>query len=221
MTRQPAAIIFDVNETLSDLSSVADAFEHVGAARSLAATWFASILRDGFALTTSGSDARFEEIAANNARDLLSTSALRGDLDDAVHTVMTAFAHVSPHPDVAVGLHALHDAGHQLFTLSNGPTTTAERLLEEAGARETMDQLLTVEGHSPWKPARSAYADAATRIGSDRPSYLAAVHPWDIHGAARGGLFTIWINRSDRQYPAHFEPPTITVATLGEIAARL
>lgn len=221
MTRQPAIIIFDVNETLSDLSGVADAFEHVGAGRPLVATWFASTLRDGFALTTTGSAARFEDIARNNARDLIGSEGLEGDLDDAVETVMNAFAHVSLHPDVTGGLRALHEAGHLLVTLSNGPTATAKRLLEEAGVVDTVDQLLTVEGRSPWKPARSAYQDAADRIGSDRPTYLAAVHPWDIHGATQAGLPTIWINRSTRPYPGHFDAPTITVGSLGEIVDHL
>ena len=221
MTRQQATIVFDVNETLSDLSPVAAAFEHLGASRELATTWFATVLRDGFALTTSGGDASFPDIASNNARDLLSTWVLPRDLDESVNTVMTAFTHAPPHPDVADGLQALHAAGHRLFTLSNGPTTTAERLLDEAGARGTMEELLTVDGHSPWKPARSAYTDARGRIGGSDPFYLAAVHPWDVHGAANAGLSTIWINRSGRDYPAHFSPPTLTVSGVDEITTHL
>ncbi|MBT2502887.1 haloacid dehalogenase type II [Curtobacterium sp. ISL-83] len=221
MTRQPVTIFFDVNETLSDLSSVAEAFELVGASKSLAPTWFASVLRDGFALTASGSDAVFGDIARNNARDVLSDAPVTGDLDDAVDRVMAAFAAVSVHPDVAPGLHALHAAGYRLFTLSNGPTSTAERLLREAGAWESIDEFLTVEGHTPWKPARASYLDAVARIRSEGAVYVAAVHAWDIHGASQAGLSTIWINRSSRHYPAHFRPPTITVSTVGEIPAQL
>lgn len=221
MTKQSASIIFDVNETLSDLASVADAFESVGAAKLLASAWFASVLRDGFALTTSGSDARFEDIARTNARDLLRAVTVDAELEDAVDCVMTAFAHVPAHPDVASGLHALHAAGCRLFTLSNGPTSTAERLLREAGALESMEKLLTVEGHTQWKPARASYLRAAERIGTGAPIYLAAVHPWDIHGASQAGISTIWINRLNRQYPPHFRPPTLTVATVGEIETNL
>lgn len=221
MTRQHVTIIFDVNETLSDLGPVTDAFEQLGASRELAATWFACVLRDGFALTTSGSDASFNNIAATTARDLLKAWLPPEDLDEGVDTVMTAFSHVPPHPDVAEGLQALHAAGHRLFTLSNGPTTTAERLLDEAGARETIEQLLTVDGHTPWKPARSAYLDARERIGGAGPAHLAAVHPWDTHGAASAGLSTIWINRSGRDYPAHFAPPTLTVSSIDRIATSL
>lgn len=108
-----------------------------------------------------------------------------------------------------------------MFTLSNGPTATAERLLDEAGARESIERLLTVDGLTHWKPARSAYLDARERIGGAGPAYLAAVHPWDIHGAASAGLSTIWINRSGRDYPAHFAPPTLTVSNIDEITTHL
>jgi 2-haloacid dehalogenase len=43
-------LIFDVNETLSDMAPMAARFEDVGAPACLAKTWFAGLLRDGFAL---------------------------------------------------------------------------------------------------------------------------------------------------------------------------
>ena len=49
--RRPALLVFDVNETLSDMSPMGQRFEDVGAPAHLATTWFAGLLRDGFALT--------------------------------------------------------------------------------------------------------------------------------------------------------------------------
>jgi 2-haloacid dehalogenase len=48
---------------------------------------------------------------------------------------------------------------------------------------------------------------------------LVAVHPWDIHGAARAGLRTAWLNRTGAAYPAYFEAPEITVTALTELPA--
>lgn len=217
----PAAFFFDVNETLSDLSSVADAFASVGAERSLAATWFSTVLRDGFALTSAGSDASFLDIATTNAWQALRGAALDGDLADAVDTVLTAFATAGLHDDVVPGLRNLQSGGHRLFTLSNGPLATAERLLQEAGLRSAFAGLLTVEDNTPWKPARAAYVHALAQTGTRAPAYLVAVHPWDIHGAAMAGLMTVWVNRSGATYPAHFHSPTFTVSNLGEIAAHV
>ena len=62
----PRLVIFDVNETLSDMGPMADRFAAVGAPPGLAATWFASVLRDGFALTATGQNPSFAEIAAQS-----------------------------------------------------------------------------------------------------------------------------------------------------------
>ena len=51
---RPSVIVFDVNETLSDLSALGARFIEVGAAGSAARLWFASVLRDGFALGKGG-----------------------------------------------------------------------------------------------------------------------------------------------------------------------
>ena len=43
----PAVVLFDVNETLSDMAPLAGRFEELGASPLLAATWFAALLRAG------------------------------------------------------------------------------------------------------------------------------------------------------------------------------
>lgn len=55
---RPRLMVFDVNETLSDVSVMGRRFADVGAPSHLAATWFAGLLRDGFALTAAGGPPR-------------------------------------------------------------------------------------------------------------------------------------------------------------------
>jgi 2-haloacid dehalogenase len=126
------------------------------------------------------------------------------------------------HPDVPEGVSALKAAGYRLVTLTNGSTRVAEKLFTAAGIRDSFDRLLSVEDAPAWKPARAAYDHAATACGTD-PEHLllVAVHPWDIHGAARAGLGTAWINRSGATYPAYFTKPDYTVASLPDLAAAL
>ena len=52
---RPVLLVFDVNETLSDMAPMDERFEDVGAPAHLAKTWFAGLLRDGVALTAVGS----------------------------------------------------------------------------------------------------------------------------------------------------------------------
>ncbi|MDJ0460091.1 HAD hydrolase-like protein, partial [Arthrobacter sp. NQ7] len=79
-----------------------------------------------------------------------------------------------------------------------------------------------VEDAPAWKPARSSYEYAAARTGTDPGSMLlVAVHPWDIHGAARAGLRTAWLNRTGDNYPAYFEAPDVTISALTELPPAL
>lgn len=217
--RRPDLVVFDVNETLSDMSPLAVRFEDVGAPRLLAQTWFAGLLRDGFALTVSGMAEPFARIAAESLRLELESQDLDRGLDEAVEHVLSGFAGLALHPDVADGLHALADLGVRLVTLSNGSTQVAETLLEHSGVRSLFERLLSVEEAGLWKPASGAYDYALAECGVDaEDAMLVAVHPWDINGAARAGLGTAWINRAEARYPAYFTGPDLSVTSLPELA---
>ncbi|MBZ5734145.1 haloacid dehalogenase type II [Nocardioides sp. TRM66260-LWL] len=225
MPTRPALILFDVNETLSDMAPLAGRFEDVGAPGGLARTWFASVLRDGVALTAAGASARFAEVADGCLRVALHGVALDRPLDEAVEHVLAGFAELHVHPDVAEGLEALAGLGIRLVTLSNGAASVAEALLGRAGARAHVEACLSVEdaeAAGPWKPAAEAYARALRRCGV-RPeeAMLVAVHPWDVDGAARAGLRTAWIDRDGSPYPRHAAEAELTASSLVDLARRL
>jgi 2-haloacid dehalogenase len=219
---RPSVVVFDVNETLSDMAGMQSRFVDVGAPASLASLWFASVLRDGFALTAAGSSARFAELGADLLRTLLPEAGVSGDLDEAVAHVLDGFSALSPHPDVVPGVRALHEAGQRLVTLSNGAASVAEGLLGRAGVRDLFEHVLSVEEPQVWKPAAAAYAFAAARCRvAPEQMLLVAVHPWDLDGASRAGLHTAWLNRSGRPYPSYTLPPTLTVSSLDELAGAI
>ncbi|MGB7450272.1 MAG: haloacid dehalogenase type II [Ornithinimicrobium sp.] len=217
-----STVVFDVNETLSDLAPLQERFSDIGAPRHLAPLWFASLLRDGLALTVTGDNQAFADIGRTLLFSMLDPDSLDRSVDDAVRHVMEGFMSLSVHPDVPDGVAALEEAGLRLVTLSNGSSSVADRLLTEAGLRGSFAQLLTVEDAEVWKPARSAYAFAAERCGTDLGEMvLVAVHPWDIHGAANAGMVTAWINRDGGTYPGHFAAPDLEISGLAELATRL
>ena len=222
MAQPPSVIVYDVNETLSDLTPMGDRFVDVGAPASLAGQWFASVLRDGFALTVVGGQEQFAVLARAVLRTLLTGVELDRDLEPAVEHVMAGFGELPVHPDVADGVRAVQAAGLRQVTLSNGSASVAEGLLGRAGLRDSFEALLSVEDAGAWKPARAAYEHAArscqVHVGE---MCLVAVHPWDIDGAARAGLQTAYVDRSGAPYPGVFRPPTVTVRALTELPAAL
>ena len=66
----PRVLVFDVNETLSDMAPLGDRFADVGALPHLAGTWFAGMLRDGFALTVHGVNPSFADGTHSSWKDV-------------------------------------------------------------------------------------------------------------------------------------------------------
>lgn len=220
--RGPALLLFDVNETLSDMSPIGRRFEDVGAPAHLAATWFAGLLRDGFALTVSDASGSFARIAAEALRVSLHGQPLNRGTEDAIQHVIHGFAALTVHSDVPDGIHALSGLGIRLATLSNGSASVAEALLDRAALRGQFEALFSVEDAGAWKPAMGAYAHALDRCDVDpMDAMLVAVHPWDIDGAARAGLGTAWINRSGGPYPRYFRAPDLRAGSLTDLADQL
>lgn len=218
----PRVVVLDVNETLSDTGPLTTRFTDVGAPAHLAALWFTTVLRDGIGLAAAGAQAPFAEIAAGVARVLLDGVTLDRSVDDAVDHVLEGFGALPVHPDVVPGLRALAAAGVRVVTLSNGAASVAEGLLERAGVRDAVEQVLTVADAGVWKPAAAAYAHALARCGvSADEAMLVAVHPWDVDGARRAGLRTAWIDRAGTPYPGHLLAPELAERSLVDLAGAL
>ena len=107
MPDRPKILVFDVNETLSDMAPMAGRFEDVGAPGHLAKLWFAELLRDGFAVTVAGDLQAFATLGAEALRVRLSGQPIERPLEEAVDHVMQGFSELSVHPDVVEGVRAL------------------------------------------------------------------------------------------------------------------
>lgn len=222
MQQPPEVVVFDVNETLSDMAPIAQRFIDVGAEGNLAVTWFSGLLRDGFALTAAGASEKFATLAREGLRAVLGGVQLDHGIDAVVDHVMNGFSSLDVHPDVVDGIRSLAGSGLRLVTLSNGATSVAEGLLERAGIRDEFEMLLSVEDAGVWKPAARAYEFAARRCGVDMGAMLlVAVHPWDVDGAARAGMQVAWIDRGGAHYPAYFCAPGRIAAGIDDLAAQL
>ena len=215
-------IVFDVNETLSDLGPLAAAFTAVGAPGHLVDHWFSSVLRDGFALSIAGQCPDFADLGRGVLAGLLAGQPLRVEPDVAVDQVMTAFARLKVHPDVPAGIRALHAAGLRVCTLSNGGTIFADSMLVAAGVRDLVDPLLSVQDAGAWKPMPRAYQYVARVTGlAVEDLMLVAVHPWDCDGAIRAGLRAAWIDRTGTPYPPYFAAPELTAPSIPDLAEQL
>ncbi|MGW4194988.1 haloacid dehalogenase type II [Streptomyces sp. NPDC005004] len=215
---QHQVLVFDVNETLSDLAPLRGRFEDTGAPGHLLPTWFAGVLRDGFALTAAGGYADFTSVAYDGLRTLLSgLEGWTGDEEAAARHILDGFSQLGVHPDVP-DVRRLSDAGYRLTAMTNGSIALTERLLDAAGVLDRFEALSDVRGPRCWKPAPAAYHYAVQRVGV-RPeqAMLVALHPWDIDGARRAGLGGAWLRRGATVYPCTMTPPSFSARDLEEL----
>jgi 2-haloacid dehalogenase len=219
MPTRPEVLVLDVNETLSDLEPMRGRFEQVGLHGYMLDAWFAATLRDGFALTAAGTYPAFRDVAADALRALLASHARGTDPDAAVDTVLSGFAELPAHPDVAPGLRRLRQAGLRLVTLTNGATAVSDRMLGEAGVLPLLEHRLSVDVPKRWKPDPAAYRYAAEVCDVEPAAMaLAAVHPWDVDGAKRAGLAGVWVDRRRTPYPTAFLAPDLEVPDFEALA---
>lgn len=199
--QRPLVIAFDVVETLFPI-------EPLGArlrSPDLLRLWFTRLLRDAFALTASGAYQPFAQIAVGALRAVAHMS------EEEAREVVAGFAELDPHPDVAEAMRLARDAGVRIITLTNGSAATTSALLERAGVRGEVEQVVSVEAVRRWKPAPEPYrhAAAACDVPLERMALVAA-HGWDVHGAHRAGLVTGWGSWLEGHWNDLFEAPDIT-----------
>lgn len=214
---KPQVIVLDVNETLFALDALDPVFEQLGLGgqRDL---WFVRTLRSGFALTCMGTYRAFPDVARQALKSLDPDRIGESEQD----ALMSAFANLDPHPDVAPALRALRDAGSRMVTLSVGNATNVERLFDRAGMADLVDVHLSCESVQRWKPAREPYLHAC-EVLDVHPSdaWMVAAHSWDIGGAAAVGMRTAWISRLEGEFDSSFGSPDVSCADLEDVVQHL
>ncbi len=114
----PDLVLLDLNETLSDLAPLRRRFVEVGSPGHLLDTWFAAVLRDGFALTAVGASAPLTEVARAVLLSMLGS-------EESASYVLDGLGALGVHPEVPAGLQQLADAGARAVPYINGARSSA------------------------------------------------------------------------------------------------
>ena len=219
--KPPAAIVFDLYGTLLAIDAMRGHAERVGIgdAPSFVDAWRRKQLEYTFLVTIAGAYEDFDALTARaldhvcTARRVVLHAAMRRALCEA-WTTMAAY------PDVAPALRVLSGRRIPLAVLTNGTPRSADRALEEAGVRELLDEVLSVEAVRAFKPDPRAYALATQRFGCVPGDVLfVSSNPFDVWGGGRFGFQVAWCNRSGGVAETVDPPPAFTIAGLDELPA--
>lgn len=218
---RPDAVAFDVVETLFSLESLRPRLTAVGLAGPQLETWFASFLRDAFALEIAGVYKPFRDVASATLSVMLEQAAGSAEPEKVDH-VISGFAELDAHDDVAPAMAALREAGIRIATLTNGSAKVTSSLLERAGLRHLVERVISIDDIGHWKPHPKVYHHCARELDVERHRLaLVAAHSWDIQGARRSGLSAGYVARDRKDVLSVMEAPDVQGRTLAEVVGGL
>jgi 2-haloacid dehalogenase len=138
---RPVVVVFDVNETLLDMSPLRIDFEDVFGTSEPLGEWFARMLH-GSLVANQLDDYRAFGVIGVEA--LLLVAERHGvDLDEATATeVVTRLAILPAHLDVIPALEQLLDAGFRTAALTNSSTKAANVQIENAGLHTFIQRVI-------------------------------------------------------------------------------
>lgn len=203
-------IVFDVNETLLDLSGLDQPFTNLFGERAgeVKRLWFARLLHTSTVMTMVDTWQDFGEVGKTVLTDLGQRLGLEVSSEE-VETIVGTMRSLDPYDDVIPGLTTLSDSGAPLVALTNSGQNTAEAQLTHAGIADFFDHILSVEGVRSFKPDPAVYAYCSDTLETNPDQLtLVAAHDWDCAGALHAGWRAAFIERPGQAYNPVLPGPT-------------
>jgi 2-haloacid dehalogenase len=217
-------LVFDVNETLIDIESIAPIFERIFGDPAVMRGWFGQLLAYSMTVTASGHYVDFFTLGQGVLRMLATTRGVDVS-DDDEDAVKHAMLSMPAHPDVADGLASLHDNGFRLVTLTNSPPNPfGPSPIERAGLGHLFEHQFSIDACRAFKPAPAPYLYACEQLGvAPAECMMVAAHVWDTIGAQSVGFSGALITRpGNAALPvAGLPQPTVVAADVRDLAVKL
>ncbi len=210
-------VLFDINETVLDLSPLRGRFAEVFGDASIAPTWFSMLLHASTVCAVTETQSDFASLAGHMLDSVASRAGVKLS-DDNRQRILSSFASLSPHADVIPALSQLRSAGYRTVAFSNSSLKLIQAQIENAGLSKYFDQVISVETTGSFKPDPKVYRFAAEQVGRPIEALrLVATHDWDTHGALCAGMQAAHIDRSGSPYLPVYQKPEIRASSMEAI----
>ncbi|MFD3001872.1 haloacid dehalogenase type II [Pontibacter toksunensis] len=219
--KRPALLLFDVNETLLDMSDMQKEVNKAFGNELAFKFWFAQLLEYALVETVTDKYHSFSEVGEAVMR--MTAAVIGKDVSEEKQKELVAMVKdTKPHPDVIPGLEKLQQAGFRMATLSNSPSKSSIPHLKEVGLTDFFEETLTVDGVEKFKPHLSPYQYAADKMGvKTEEMMMVAAHGWDMTGALRAGARAAFISRPGQVLYPLAPTPELSAPTLSVLADTL
>ncbi len=214
-------LIFDVNETLLDLSALDGRFERIFGDAGVRTEWFETMIQSAMLGIITETYHEFGAVA----KGALETVAARRNIKltgEDTKAVLRQMRELPPHPDVVEGLALLQNAGMRLVALTNSALTVVQAQLDYAGLTGYFERIFSADTVKRLKPAAEPYEHVAAALGVPVPNLkLVAAHAWDVAGAKRAGCGTVFVARPGKVLDPLALQPDVVAQDLLHVARKL
>lgn len=214
-------IVFDVNETLLDMSPLQSKINTLLHNEKGFKIWFFMLLHHSLVDNSINSYHTFTDIADATLQMAAKSFGITTSEEER-KAALSVIKELSAHPDVEEGLRLLQEKGFTLATLTNSPPDTLAAQLKHAKLTHFFKATLSIDAVKKYKPAPETYRYAAKELGEELSNLiLVAAHGWDIAGATSVGMKAAFIDREGQSLYPLAPVTTYTGKTLVEVAQQI
>ncbi len=220
--RSMTVVVFDVNETLLDLSVLRPGFDELfGDGAAAMREWFPSLLHASLVTNELKSYESFGQLASRALRSMAARRSVTLP-EELAADLLKPFRSLPPHPDVVEGLTMLAAEGVRMAALTNTSYDSLAELLANAGVAPFLEQILSVDEVRRFKPAPEPYLMAADKLDVDITDVvMVASHDWDLMGARAAGARSAFIARLGSVWSYPDASPDYEGGDLIEVASQI
>ncbi len=210
LSTKPKLLIFDVNETLLDMTPLKQSINKALKNEWAFELWFPSLLQYSLVETLTENYRDFSEIAGATLKMIAHKLNVQLS-EEKIKNILGPITKLSAYPEVAKSLEILKKNGFKLVALSNGKPQVLNDQLKYAKINHFFDKVLSIEEVKNYKPHVSTYHCAYSSMNIlPEDTMLIAAHGWDVAGAKRAGIKAAFVSRPGKSlYPLALAPEII------------
>lgn len=218
---KPTLIIFDVYETILNMSDIERRVNDLLDSKRGYSLWFELFMQYMF---VDNCTIQFHDFTSIGEATLRMTAQMLNEKIDSdnIHDIMERLKHLPLQEGVQEGLSELHDRGFRIAALTNSPEKIVRDRMERTGLISYFEQVLSSEKVGKYKPDLSVYRWALNELNTlHGEALLVSAHGWDIAGAENAGIATAYI-RQNKQLLYPLAPvPDFTCKDIPDLAHQL
>ena len=215
------AVLFDMNETMLNLSLLQRNFDKSFNDKYILKYWFSKLLHTSTVMGSMDeyinfgklSEAVLESLFYENGKTLT---------EETKSEILGSFKSLPAYDDVPKALKLLRNNNIKTIAVSNSSLEMIKEQLTNARIIELFDDYYSVDSVKKYKPFTDIYKYVAD---SEKLSVtniaMVATHDWDLFGAKKVGLTTAYIKRKEEIFNPYYPQPNLLNTDLVDLAQAL